>query len=84
MGTLLIEGPFRFYFFLSEPKYKTPHIHVSMGKGEAIFWLEPEVVLQKRNKHFSDKDLAHAKKIVLHHQENFLKEYYEKINPRHK
>ena len=84
MATILEKAGFRFFFFLSEPKYKVPHIHVVKGKMEAIFWLEPEVFLQKNNKHFTKRELAKAEKIVLKYQQKFLDKYYEKINPKHK
>ena len=74
MPTLLIEKGFRFSFFLSEPKYKAPHIHVDKGEGEeaAIFWLNP-VHLQK-SKRFKSKELAEIEKIILKHRTYFLGE----------
>ena len=49
MPTILVKKGFRFSFFLSEPKYKSPHIHVDRGKGEgtAIFWLSPVSLPEK-------------------------------------
>jgi hypothetical protein len=85
MPTLLIKNGFRFFFFLSEPQFKAPHIHVEkgIGDGTAIFWLEPTVTLQKSRK-LSAKDLSTARKIVLENQTDFTEKYYEFISPKHK
>ena len=85
MPTLLIKSGFRFYFFLAEPEFKAPHIHVEKGQGDgsAIFWLEPVVSLQK-TKGLSGKDLSNARGIVVEYKEQFLEKYYELISPKHK
>ena len=85
MLTLLLKNGFRFFFFLSEPKYKAPHVHVEkgIGGGVAIFWLEPNVCLQK-SKGLNQKDISIAKAIVLEYQKEFLEKYYEFISPKHK
>lgn len=85
MPTLLLKKGFRFFFFLSEPKYKVPHIHVEkgIGGGLAIFWLEPSVYLQK-SRGLNQKDISIAKEIVLEYRKEFLEKYYEFINPKHK
>ena len=81
----MIKNGFRFYFFLAEPEYKVPHIHVEKGQGDgsAIFWLEPVVSLQK-TKGLSGKDLSNARRIVVEYKEQFLEKYYELISPKHK
>ena len=85
MPTLLIKKGFRFFFFLSEPIYKVPHIHVEKGggKGKAIFWLEPRVSLQKF-RGLNKKELAVAEAIVIEYHEIFLRKYYETIGPKHR
>lgn len=83
MPTLLIKNGYRFFFFISEPKFKVPHVHVQFGKGLAVFWLEPSVFLQK-NKGLNAKELTQAQKIVIEYKEEFLEKYYELISPRHK
>ena len=84
MPTLLIKNGFRFYFFLAEPEFKAPHIHVEKGQGDgsAIFWLEPVVSLQK-TKGLSGNDLSNARRIVVEYREQFLEKYYELISPKH-
>lgn len=80
MPTLLIKGPFRFFFYLAEPQHKLAHIHVEKGQGDgsAIFWLEPTVSLQKANG-LNASDLSKARKIVVEYREQFLKKYEELI-----
>lgn len=43
--TILIEKGYRFFFFSREETRM--HIHVNCGNGEAKFWLEPEIELEK-------------------------------------
>ena len=85
MPTLLKKNGFRFFFFISEPKFKVPHIHVEkgVGGGIAIFWLEPVVYLQK-SRGLNLKDIANARSIVLEYQKEFRRKYYEVISPQHK
>ena len=81
MPTILLKDGFRFFFFLSEPIYKAPHIHVKVENKMAIFWLKGEVKLQK-NLGLNQKELTQAKKIVIHYQLEFLRKYYELIQPK--
>ena len=85
MPTLLIKKGFRFYFYLAEPEFKAPHIHVEkgVGDGSAIFWLEPSVSIQK-TQGLSAKDLNKTREIVLEYRELFLEKYYEFIGSKHK
>jgi hypothetical protein len=81
MPNLLIKSGFRFYFFLSEPEFKSPHIHVEKGQGDgsAIFWLETTVSLQKA-RGLSGKDLSRVRKIVIEYRKEFLEKYNELIS----
>ncbi len=85
MPTLLIKNGFRFFFYISEPKFKTPHIHVERRSSGciAVFWLEPYVSLQ-RSRGFNRKEIAIAQMIVLEHKIEFKRKYYELIKPQHK
>jgi hypothetical protein len=83
MPTLLIKQGYRFFFFLAEPEFKKPHIHVEKDDGSAIFWLEPQVSLQK-TRGLTGKELNVARKIVLEYQKEFLEKYYELISPNYK
>lgn len=85
MPTLLKKNGFRFFFYMAEPQFKFPHVHVEKGTGDgtAIFWLEPGVSLQK-SRNLNSKDLAAARNIVIEYQKEFLEKYYEFIGPQHK
>ena len=52
---------YRFFFFSKEEKRM--HVHVYSTKGEAKFWLEPEVALAQ-NHGFTKRDLKKLQKIV--------------------
>lgn len=59
--TVLRRNGFRFFFFSREEA--RPHVHVRHERGEAKFWLEPDVapaVISGLNRH----DVAAAKKIL--------------------
>ncbi|WP_367122763.1 DUF4160 domain-containing protein [Sulfurivirga sp.] len=46
------------------------HIHVLSEKGEAKFWLEPEIALA-RNFRFSPRELAEIEGIIRQHEQEF-------------
>ena len=83
MPTLLIKNGFRFFFFMGEPEFKVPHIHVKKESGIAVFWIEPQVSLQK-SRGLNSKELAKCEKIVIENQQYFLEKYYEFIGPKHR
>lgn len=74
MPTILIEGPYRF-FFVSIDLLEPPHIHIQRESMVAKFWLDP-VVLEKAGG-FKSKELNKIGKIVIKHQDSFLEQWYE-------
>ncbi|GAB7025603.1 DUF4160 domain-containing protein [Geotalea toluenoxydans] len=52
--TVFRESGFRFYFFSREESWM--HIHVHSEKGEAKFWIEPQIELAQ-NYGLSDTEL---------------------------
>ena len=44
--TVFCDGEYRYFFFSREETRM--HIHVSCSKGEAKFWIEPKVALEKK------------------------------------
>jgi hypothetical protein len=64
--TIFHERGFRFLFFSREER--RVHIHVQSPKGEAKYWLEPELALA-RNKGFSEKDLRTIESIIKEHED---------------
>ncbi len=74
MPTVLLEGPYRFYFYSHEPN-EPPHIHIDKGDCTAKFWIE-KIVLAK-NLGFPQKELNALKRLVMKHQKYFLDKWNE-------
>jgi len=65
---------YRFFFFSrEEPRM---HIHVISGKGEAKFWIEPEVVLAN-NYGFTRKELRELEKIIQERRDEIEQHWRE-------
>lgn len=78
MPTVLIIGPYRFYFYSHEPN-EPPHIHVDRDDFSAKFWIE-EIYVAK-NLGFSQKELSRIEKLVVKHQKQFLDKWYDYFFP---
>jgi len=74
MPTVLIIGPYRFYFFSHEPN-EPPHIHVDRDTLSAKFWLK-EISLAN-NLGFRQKELNTLNQLVTKHQKQFLDKWHE-------
>jgi len=72
MPTLLIEGPYRFYFY-SHESFEPPHVHVDREMLSAKFWLEP--ITLSRNIGFNARELNKIYKIIVNHREQFLEKW---------
>ena len=59
--TILIFGPYRFYFYSHEPN-EPPHVHVDKGDITAKFWLNK--VSLADNKGCSQKELKKIHELV--------------------
>jgi hypothetical protein len=68
---LRIKG-YRFYFLSNEEKRM--HVHITCAEGEAKFWLEPIVSLEKYYK-LNSKRLTELQKMVEVHQNEIIKEW---------
>ena len=77
MPTLLIEGPYRFYFY-SHENNEAPHVHVDRDSYSVKFWLEP--VMLCKNIGFSAKELNKINNIIVNHQIQFLEKWNEYFN----
>lgn len=74
MPTVLILGPYRF-FFVALDYPEPPHIHIQREKMVAKFWLDP-ISLQKAGG-FSRTELNKIGKLVEENQELFLEKWNE-------
>lgn len=64
--TIFHERGFRFLFFSrEEPRL---HVHIQSPKGEAKYWLEPDLILARSNG-FSEKDLRIIESIIKEHED---------------
>jgi hypothetical protein len=69
MPTVLLSGPYRFYFYSHEPN-EPPHVHIDRDDLSAKFWLQ--TVGLARNCGFSPHELRRLQKLVVQHQTAFL------------
>ena len=74
MPTVLIIGPYRFFFYLGDQD-EPPHIHVERDNHKAKFWLQP-VRLQNSGR-FKRKELNRIQELIEENQVRFLEEWYE-------
>ena len=74
MPTVLIIGPYRFFFY-SGDQDEPPHIHVERDNHKAKFWLQP-VRLQNSGR-FKRKELNRIQELIEENQVRFLEEWYE-------
>lgn len=70
MPTILRVKGYRFFFFSREELRQ--HVHVRSQKGEAKFWLDPQIELAKNCK-LSRKELNEIEEIIEEHYEEFIK-----------
>ncbi len=73
MPTVLVEGPYRFFFY-SNDRNEPLHVHVDRDGRVAKFWLEP-VELQKSGGH-RVSDLRRIEKIINLHLELLIGEWH--------
>ncbi|HZZ42782.1 MAG TPA: DUF4160 domain-containing protein [Tepidisphaeraceae bacterium] len=77
MPTILIVGPYRFFFF-SRENNEPPHIHVERDQDVAKFWLEP--ISLARSAGFRSHELSELRRIVEENQPLFLRRWNEHFN----
>ncbi len=76
MPTILVVGPYRFYFYSHEPN-EPPHIHVDRDDKSAKFWLEP--VALARNLGFGPSELQRIHRLVVENNREFLEKWHERF-----
>lgn len=70
MPTVLLRGPYRFYFYSHDLINEAPHVHVDRDELSAKFWLRP--VALARNLGFSASELRRVERIVASHQTELI------------
>ncbi len=74
MPTVLIVGPYRF-FFVSLDFGEPPHIHVQREKLAAKFWLDP--ITLERAGGFRPRELNEIGNLVKEHRDLFMERWNE-------
>jgi hypothetical protein len=74
MPTVLIIGPYRFFFYSSD-RNEPPHIHVERDNHTAKFWLQP--VRLQHSGGFRSRDLNRIQALVEENQLRFLEAWNE-------
>ncbi len=74
MPTVLISGPYRFFFYANDIK-EPVHIHVQQGRFTAKFWLDPVRLQQSGG--FSRNELYRIQKLVEENQEILIRGWNE-------
>jgi len=72
MPTVLIHGPYRFFWY-SADRREPPHVHVERDAKTAKYWLS--LVHLERNSRFSKKELAMIEQIIVEHREPWLQRW---------
>jgi hypothetical protein len=72
MPTVLIEGPYRFFWY-SYDRTEPPHVHVERDQETAKFWLDS--VRLERNNRFSMKELNRIRAIITAHRDELLERW---------
>lgn len=72
MPTLFRKDGFRFFFYSNEGNPREPvHIHVMKGEGEAKFWIEPDILLE-RSRGFDARTQRRLAVIIEEHRDLIL------------
>jgi hypothetical protein len=73
MPTVLLSGPYRFYFYSHEPN-EPPHVHVDRDSATAKFWLFPVALVFQYG--FPKHEVSALKSIVKEYQTVFIEAWH--------
>jgi hypothetical protein len=74
MPTVLVLGPYRFFFFSYEG-IEPPHIHVEGGSKYAKFWLQPNALAVSYD--YNSHELHEVREIIAEIRLQFLRRWHE-------
>lgn len=69
MPTVLLLGPYRFFFYSNE-NGEPAHIHIQRDKMLAKFWLKPVALASSAR--FAPKELRKLEQLVVENKDSFL------------
>ena len=79
MPTVLIQGPYRFFFYSNE--YREPaHVHIQRDRAVAKFWLAPVAVARSRG--FAGHELTELQRVVTENRDRFEEAWNEHFGDR--
>ncbi|MEI7607243.1 MAG: DUF4160 domain-containing protein [Rhodospirillaceae bacterium] len=73
MPTILVTGPYRFFFYSLEGD-EPPHVHVEQGDDVAKFWLAPVQLAESHG--FRSHTLKRLRLLVIEHRLTFLEAWH--------
>ncbi len=73
MPTVLLIGPYRFFFYSLE-NHEPPHIHVERDEKVAKYWLGPVALASSYG--FRSHELTRVGAIVAEHLDRFLEAWH--------
>ena len=74
MPTVLIIGPYRFFFYAGD-RDEPPHIHIERDDDTAKFWLDP--VRLQNSGGFSRSEINRILKLVEENRDSILRSWNE-------
>ena len=74
MPTVLLSGPYRFFFYASD-RDEPPHIHIERDDNVAKFWLDP--IRLQRSGGFARGEINRIARIVTEHRTDLLEAWNE-------
>jgi hypothetical protein len=74
MPTVLVAGPYRFFFYSNEGD-EPVHVHVRRDRGLAKIWLDPISIASSAN--FASHELREIRALVRQHRPEFLEAWNE-------
>ncbi len=77
MPTILREGPYRFFFYVSD-RNEPPHVHVERDNRVAKFWLNP--VRLQGDGGLPRSEVRRLTRIVERHQDQLREAWDERFN----
>ncbi len=77
MPTVLISGPYRFFFYAGD-RDEPAHVHVERDNNKAKFWLNP--VRLQNSGGFSRTEINRVQKIVEENEEDLLRSWNDYFN----
>jgi len=75
--TALRHGPYRFFFYSNE-RGESPHIHVTNGPGQVKVWLDDRQTLAPGSRiALADHEVSEIRSLIKEHHEHLLEAWHD-------